>query len=101
MNSRFLIVPVAFAISAAFLGAATTPAMAADANACTTAPAQIRSAAATATPDQARKALNLVNVGEKLCAAGGRGEASKKFNSAAKALGTDMAALTTAAPTAQ
>lgn len=100
MNNRFLIVPVALAISAAFIGAAATPAMAAD-NTCATAPAQIRSIATTAEPGQARKALSLVNVGEKLCAAGGRGEAAKKFSAAAKALGTDMAALTTAAPTAQ
>lgn len=99
MNTRFLIAPIAFAISATFLGAATSPAMAAGANACNTAPAQIRSLAATAQPDQARKALNLVNVGEKLCEAGGRNEAAKKFSAAAKALGTDMASLT--APVAQ
>ena len=101
MNNRFLIVPVAFAISAAFIGAAATPAMAADAGTCVTAPAQIRTASATAQPDQVKKALNLVNVGEALCEAGARNEANKKFSAAAKALGTDMAALTTAAPTAQ
>lgn len=100
MNNRFLIVPVAFAISAAFIGAAASPAMAASANACATAPAQLRSAAATAQPEQARKALSLVSTGEKLCEAGGRSEASKKFSAAAKALGTDMAALSSA-PTAQ
>ena len=97
MNNRFLIVPVAFAISAAFIGAAATPAMAANAGTCATAPAQIRTIAATAQPDQARKALNLVNVGEKLCEAGGRNEAAKKFSAAAKVLGTDMAALSTPA----
>ncbi|MFZ4689967.1 MAG: hypothetical protein ACOYLS_12065 [Polymorphobacter sp.] len=101
MNSRFLIAPIAFAISAAFIGAAATPAMAGGTNACETAPAQIRTIAATAQPEQARKALGLVNVGEKLCEAGGRNEAGKKFAAAAKALGTDMAALSTAAPTAQ
>jgi hypothetical protein len=100
MNNRFLIAPIAFAVSLAFVGAAATPAMAADAATCSTAPAQIRTAAATAQPDQARKALSLVNVGEKLCAAGGRAEAGKKFSAAAKALGTDMASLTSA-PTAQ
>ncbi len=99
MTNRFLIVPVAFAISAAFIGFAAAPAAAAE-NACNTAPAQIRSIAATAQPDQARKALSLVNTGEKLCEAGGRNEAGKKFAAAAKALGTDLAALSTA-PTAQ
>ncbi|PZN93887.1 MAG: hypothetical protein DCF31_11360 [Alphaproteobacteria bacterium] len=83
-----------------FLGAAASPAMAAE-NACNTAPAQIRTIAATAQPDQARKALSLVQTGEKLCEAGGRGEASKKFAAAAKALGTDMAALTTTTTAAQ
>lgn len=100
MNIRFLAVPVAFLVSAGFVGTATAPAMAATSNACTTAPAQIRAMAATAQPDQARKALSLATTGEKLCAAGGRNEAGKKFAAAAKALGTDMAALTTA-PTAQ
>ncbi|WP_426164322.1 hypothetical protein [Sandarakinorhabdus sp. DWP1-3-1] len=94
MTNRFFLVPVAIAISAAFLGAAASPAMAAEGT-CNTAPAQIRAIAATAQPDQARKALNLVQTGEKLCEAGGRNEAGKKFAAAAKALGTDMAALTT------
>ena len=100
MNIRFLVIPAALAVSAAFIGAAAAPAVAADAT-CANAPAQIRSIAATAQPDQARKALSLVNVGEKLCAAGGRNEAGKKFSAAAKVLGTDMAALNVATPVAQ
>ena len=100
MNTRFLIVPVAIALSAAFVGAASAPAMAADAT-CTTTPAQIRTLATTATDaDNARKAISLVNVGEKLCDAGARNEAGKKFSAAAKLLGTDLAALNSA-PTAQ
>jgi hypothetical protein len=75
--------------------------MATEAGFCVTAPGQIRAIATTADADKARKALNLVNVGEKLCEAGARNEAGKKFSAAAKALGTDMAALTSAAPTAQ
>ncbi len=101
MNNRFLIAPIAFAISAAFVGAAASPAIAASSSVCKTAPAQIRTLAATAQPDQARQALTLVSTGEKLCEAGGRNEAGKKFAAAAKLLGTDMAALGTAAPTAQ
>jgi hypothetical protein len=101
MTNRLVLAPIAFAISAAFIAAAATPAMAADAGICATAPGQIRTVATNAQPDQARKALNLVNVGEKLCEAGARNEAGKKFSAAAKVLGTDMAALTSAAPTAQ
>ena len=100
MNTRFLIVPVAIALSAAFVGAASAPAMAADAT-CTTTPAQIRTlATTTADADNARKAISLVNVGVKLCDAGARNEAGKKFSAAAKLLGTDLASLNSA-PTAQ
>jgi hypothetical protein len=99
MTSRFLIVPVAIAISAAFIGAAV-PAVAAEAT-CTTTPGQIRTLAGTATDAAtARKAVTLVTVGEKLCAEGARSEAGKKFSAAAKLLGTDIASLNTA-PTAQ
>ncbi len=100
MTSRFLIVPIAFAISAAFIGAASAPAMAADST-CTRTPAQIRTLAVTrADANSIRKALTLVSVGEKLCDAGARNEAGKKFSAAAKLLGTDLAAIN-AAPTAQ
>jgi hypothetical protein len=97
MTNRFILAPIAFAIVAA----AATPAVAAESGVCATAPGQIRTVAATAEADKARKALGLVNVGEKLCEAGARNEAGKKFSAAAKALGTDMAALTSASPTAQ
>lgn len=88
---------IAIAIAAGF----SAPALAADASVCVTSPTAIRSAAANAQPDQAVKALRLVTVGEKLCEAGGRSEASKKFAAAAKALGTDLASLTTATVSAQ
>ena len=100
MTNRFLIVPVAIAISAAFIGAATSPAMAAEAT-CTTTPAKIRTLAVSApNAASARTALSLVSVGEKLCEEGARNEAGKKFSAAAKLLGTDVAALN-AAPSAQ
>ena len=96
MTNRLLIVPIAIAISAAFIGAAASPAMAAGAT-CTTTPIQIRSLVSTSTDtDSARKALSLVNVGERLCDAGARNEAGKKFAAAAKLLGTDLASLNTA-----
>mgnify|MGYP003387852178 CR=1 FL=1 len=100
MNNRILIVPIAFAISAAFIGAAATPALAAAPKVCVTTPAQIRSIAATADASQARKALSLVSIGEKLCDAGASNEANRKFAAAAKVLGTDVAALNSA-PVAQ
>ncbi len=100
MFNRFLIAaPLAIAISAASFAIAAGPAGASTVN-CTATPAQLRAAAANATPDQARKALPLVSVGEKICNEGGTFEAGKKFSAAAKALGTDLAALTPA-PTAQ
>ncbi len=80
-------------IAIALISAA--PAFAVDANVCKSTPSAIRSAAASAQPEQAKKALKLVSVGEKLCEAGGRGEAVKKFSAAAMALGTDLAALST------
>jgi len=101
MNNRLLIAPIALAISVAFIAAAASPAMAAESTLCASTPAQIRTAAAAAQPDQARKAMSLVNIGEKLCEAGARNEAGKKFSAAAKVLGTDLAALGTSAPTAQ
>lgn len=100
MNNRFLLAPIALVISLTFVGAAATPAIAGGTNVCATAPAQIRTASAAAQPEAAKKALNLVNVGEALCKEGARNEANKKFSAAAKALGTDMAALTSA-PAAQ
>ncbi len=93
MNNRFFLAPIAFAISAAFIGAAASPAMAGESKTCVTTPAQLREVAATAQPSDQRQALSLVDIGEKLCAAGGRKEASKKFAAAAKLLGTDIASL--------
>jgi hypothetical protein len=78
-------------ITAALLAA---PALAVDAESCTTSPAALRARAAGAEPARAEKALRLVSVGEKLCAAGGRGEAAKKFAAAAKLLDTGAVALT-------
>jgi len=103
MNIRFLTIPVAFAISAAFIGAAASPAVAAstDNATCENAPAQLRTLAASANPDTARKALNLVNTGVNLCDTfGGHAAGAKKLAAAAKVLGTDVATLGTA-PTAQ
>ncbi len=88
---------IAIAIAAGF----SAPALAVDASVCVTSPAAIRNAATTAQPEQAKKALRLAAVGEKLCDAGGRSEANKKFAAAAKALGTDLAALTTTTASVQ
>ncbi|WP_439532894.1 hypothetical protein [Polymorphobacter sp.] len=77
------------------------PALAADTTSCASAPGVLRQAAATADAAKADKALRLVAVGEKLCAAGGRGEAAKKFTAAARALDTDLATIPANAPSAQ
>jgi hypothetical protein len=92
MIKSLYIAPLALVVSTVILGASASPAMAAAAT-CATTPAKVRAAAATATPDQQKKALQLVSVGEKLCAENSDFEASKKFAAAAKALGTDLASL--------
>jgi hypothetical protein len=88
---------IAIAIAAGF----SAPALAVDSSVCVTSPPAIRGAAATAEPEQAKKALRLVAIGEQLCDAGGRSEANKKFVAAAKALGTDLASLTTTTASVQ
>jgi len=85
----------------ALVASASAPALAVDATTCTTTPASLRSMAATADADKSEKALRLVAIGEKLCAAGGRGEAAKKFSAAARALDTDLAAVATKTASAQ
>ncbi|WP_416908815.1 MAG: hypothetical protein ACMVO5_04175 [Polymorphobacter sp.] len=89
------------ALAAAGLAAISSPAFAEDASVCMESPAAIRAAAATAEPAKAKKALRYAAVGEQLCDAGGRREAAKKFAAAAKALDTDLAALTTKTASAQ
>jgi hypothetical protein len=93
MFTRILIAaPLAFAVSAAFIGAAI-PAYAATAATCTTTPTQLRAAASTATVDKQKAAMILIATGERLCAADANFEAGKKFAAAAHALGVDLAAL--------
>lgn len=97
----FLIAPIAVAVSAAFVGAAAGPAVASTTSICETAPAQLRSAAATADANAQRKALHLVGVGVQLCEANASFEAKKQFSAAARVLGTDLAQLPVATASAQ
>lgn len=100
MLARLIAAPIAFAVSLAFLGTATSPAVAAPIDCAATA-AQLRTAAATAEPAKARKALANVRTGEMLCAADNPFEAGRKFRVAATALGIDkdqLAAATSATP---
>ncbi len=90
---------IAIAFAAASVSAA--PAFAVDAKSCATTPAALRGIASNADADKSAKALRLVVVGEKLCAAGNRGEAAKKFAAAARALDTDLAVLAAPAVIAQ
>lgn len=103
MFKRFLIAaPIAVAVSAAFIGAAASPADAATATNCSTTPAQLRAAAATAaSPAAQRKALGLVATGELLCRDNSNFEAGKKFAAAAKALNIDVASLPAVSASAQ
>jgi hypothetical protein len=92
MIKSLYIAPLALIVSTVVVGAAASPAVAGTAT-CVATPAKVRAAAATAQPEQQKKALQLVSMGEKLCAENSDFEASKKFAAAAKALGTDVASL--------
>ena len=89
MLNRF----IALAITAAAVAA--TPVAAAAPVSCKTTPAQIRTLAAAKGGEDAAKAIQLVAIGEKLCAEASKPEAGKKFARAAELLGTDLAALST------
>lgn len=80
------------------LAAATAAPAFANAETCEAAPAKLRAIAATVDADSAKKAERNIALGEALCDARNRSEASKKFNLAAKSLGTDLASVLT--PTA-
>ncbi len=86
-------------LAIAFAAAAATPAFA-NAEACATAPAKLRAMTANAQPQAAKKAERNIALGEALCEARNRSEAAKKFNLAAVALGTDLAAVMTPAASA-
>jgi hypothetical protein len=96
---RALVLTLAAAVSAASLG---VPALAAgtDAETCAVAPVKLRTLAAGADANAARKAERNIALGEALCDARNRSEAAKKFNLAAKSLGTELATVMTAATTA-
>lgn len=89
-------------VSMIVLAAATVsaPAFAAPEN-CAAAPAALRTAAATAGVDAQRVALTNVSMGEKLCVAGNRFEATRKFRMAAKALNVDLATVVAGTATAE
>lgn len=89
-------------IAAASVALVAAPAVAAgtDAEACAVAPVKLRTLAAGADANTARKAERNIALGEALCDARNRSEAAKKFNLAAKSLGTELAAVMSTATTA-
>jgi hypothetical protein len=93
---------LAAAVSAASLGFLAAPAVAGgtDAETCAVAPVKLRTLAVGADADTARKAERNIALGEALCDARNRSEAAKKFNLAAKSLGTELAAVMSGATTA-
>ena len=96
---RAIMLTLAIAISAVTLGFAAAPASA-TAETCAIAPVKLRTLAAAADVDAARKAERNIALGEALCDARNRSEAAKKFNLAAKALGTELAVVMAADATA-
>ena len=92
MNRTLIAAPVAIFMTALTLASAT-PAFA-QGDVCA-APAALRTAAASAQPDAAKKALKSVAMGELLCGEGNKRDAAAKFKAAAKALGVDYASLST------
>lgn len=90
MRAILFTVPLAFAATAATLMLTAAPAMAA-ADACGAAPDKLRAIAATTDAATQAKAVRNINMGEALCEARNKVDAAKKFNLAAKALGTDLA----------
>ena len=96
---RAIMLSLAVAASVATIGLSAGPAMA-GAEACAAAPAKLRSIAATADADAQRKAERNIALGEALCDARNRPEAAKKFNLAAKALGTELATVMASEATA-
>jgi len=97
---RALMLTLAAAVSAASLGFVAGPAVAGDAETCAVAPGKLRTLAAGADAEAARKAERNIALGEALCVARNRSEATKKFNLAAKSLGTELATVMTTATTA-
>ncbi len=87
---RATILSLAVAFSATAL---TAPAFAAGVDTCAVAPSKLRAISASAQPDAAKKAERNIALGEALCDARNKSEASKKFNLAAKSLGTELAAV--------
>lgn len=69
-------------------------------DACDIAPAKLRTLVASAEADVQRKAGRNIELGEALCAARNPREAGKKFDLAARALGTDLAAVMASQATA-
>ncbi len=97
MNRFLIAAPAALIFTIATLAGAT-PVMARESG-CVAAP-QVRSAAASAQPDQARKALGYLATAEKLCDAGNDRAGKAKLEVAMKTLGlteTAQAATTPAA----
>ncbi len=84
-------------VAAAFAAAPATAAP----EACAAAPAALRTAAVAAPAASQRTVLTNVSIGEKLCEAGNRFEANRKFKAAAKALNVDLATVMAGTATAE
>ncbi len=96
---RAILLTLAVAASVSTIALSAGPAMA-SAEACAVAPGKLRTLALTADADAQKKAERNIALGEALCDARNRSEAAKKFNLAAKSLGTELATVLAADKTA-
>jgi len=87
---RAIMISLAVVAAAATFSLSAGPAIAGT-EACTEAPAKLRSLAAAASSDAQRKAERNIRLGEALCEARNRQEAARKFSLAARTLGTELA----------
>lgn len=97
---RAFMLTLAASVSVVSLGFVAGPAAAGNAETCAVAPAKLRAMATGAEADVARKAERNIALGEALCDARNRSEAARKFNLAAKTLGTELATVMATGTTA-
>ena len=92
MRRTFLALFASVGMTAFTLLASVSPAAAQDEEICVNLPSQVRTAAATAEPKVAKRALSYAATGEKLCEAGNDRDDAKKFKVALKTLGVEQQA---------
>jgi hypothetical protein len=93
---RAIMLSLALAVSAVSVSAPAT----ATVDSCAVAPDRLRALLPAADAAATRSAERNIQLGEQLCVARNRPEANRKFNAAARALGTELATVLAAETTA-